>query len=943
MAVLQKRFDTLAFGLTLLVLALNAMGALAADKPLKVFVLAGQSNMQGHASISTFDSLADDPKTAPLLKEMRDKDGKPKVCENVWITSVGCLGDAYSDLKEAKGKLTAGFGAPDDKIGPEFTFGITMEKLLGEPVLIIKTSWGGRSLHTDFRPPSAGPYVLAKETQELWDKHPKGAHGIPKAEDRPKFHAEKAAATGVYYREMIAHTKKVLKDIKRVMPEYDEKQGYELAGFVWFQGFNDYVDGGAYPKQDKAGGYDLYADLLGHLIRDVRKDLKAPKLPFVIGVMGIDGLNGDKKAPMMHFRAAQRKPATLDEFKGNVFVVETAPFWDDDLAAFAERRERVYDRLEQGFRKAKPKPSEPEKETARKKALDEEFKPDELKRLNAGVSNGGYHYLGAAKILAPIGQAFAEALLDPPPAAKPPVKEPAKAPEKPIAAELAGYLLVPHDKVDAKYNAGFSMYVAAWPLLKNYPGPDFQSGLFGTWMFAQFEGKAPKDHYSDIEGGLGWWRDTRFATETPKFIMGGVALNFDEWANGPGAGQGRDWAKPKGKYGVAQLSPWVLWPPDGLNLKQGTSGELFGYGYLPLPLATAKKTTAGKHVPTGDQCWTLFLNTGNFKGPVAFFLPHFWSKPTVEKPEFAGLFLDARPSDPNKAIQMETQHVPAYLATDAKGDRYARVAPTQFPAKADGNAPLIHRVTAYSKAALWDRVKGWFDGGKAVTGEIDATAAGVHTFKGGGGSSWQIYSPDDDKKKRKLPVAGGSFATPVALDDTTYGYKWAIDTVSKDGSLVTLPEYYRLNKDKKGKEKWTAVSAKDIPAETGLARVEFPRRRAAKPQPYVTPDEADSSWKKPGPAAGPFEAKLGDGSVVTYHWYRFADQPALLNADLTAAERETLQKRVEMLHKSWTKDREYLPPPTLGKLADLDPAVLVTPPKGLEVGYVPIVTKQAKE
>ncbi len=27
-----------------------------------------------------------------------------------------------------------------------------------------------------------------------------------------------------------------------------------------------------------------------------------------------------------------------------------------------------------------------------------------------GVSNGGYHYLGAAKILAPIGKAFAEAM-----------------------------------------------------------------------------------------------------------------------------------------------------------------------------------------------------------------------------------------------------------------------------------------------------------------------------------------------------------------------------------------------------------------------------------------------------------------------------------------------------------------------------------------------------
>ena len=125
------------------------------------------------------------------------------------------------------------------------------------------------------------------------------------------------------------------------------------------------------------------------------------------------------------------------------------------------------------------------------------------------------------------------------------------------------------------------------------------------------------------------------------------------------------------------------------------------------------------------------------------------------------------------------------------------------------------------------------------------------------------------------------------------------------------------------------------PRRHSLGRAEAPSK------PYVTPDDADSCWKKPGPAAGPFEAKLGDGSVVTYYWYRFADQPALLNADLTDAERETLQKRVEMLHRKWTKDRDYLPPPTVGKLADLDPAVIVTPPKGLEVGYVPIVTRQA--
>jgi hypothetical protein len=513
----------------------------------------------------------------------------------------------------------------------------------------------------------------------------------------------------------------------------------------------------------------------------------------------------------------------------------------------------------------------------------------------------------------------------------------------PQRGEMAGYLLVPHSKVDAKYNAGFSMYVAAWPLLKNYPGQQFQSGLFGTWMFAQYDGPKPEKIYSDIEGGLGWWRDTRFATETPKFIMGGVALNFVEWANGPGAGKGRDWTNPKGHYAIAQLSPWVLWPPDGLNLKQGTCGELFGYGYLPLPLTSAKKTTAGKDVPTGNQCWTLFLNTGNFKGPLTFFVPYFWSKPTVERPELGGLFLDTRPSEPNKAIQMETQHIPAYLAKDAKGDTYARVAPTQFPAKSAGDAPLIHRVTAYSKAALWDDVQAWFNGGEEASGRIDVRDAAVHTFDGKGAATWRIYRPNTERHNR-VPLAWNSFATPTALDHVTYGYKWAEETVARDGATSTVPEYYRLAKDINGKEQWVVVNPKDVPAETGLAKVTFPQRRTAKPQPYVTPAEADSYWKKPGPARGPYEAVLGDGSVVTYYWYRFADQPALQSADLTAAERETLQKRVEMLHKNWTKDREYLPPPTVGKLADLDPAVLVTPPKGLEIGYVPIVTHQgAKE
>ena len=303
-------------------------------KPLKVFILAGQSNMQGHADLSTFDYVGKDPLTAPILAAMRDAEGKPKVCDKVWISSLGCGGNQYSDMLVKTGKLTAGFGASDSEIGPEFTFGIYSEKMLKEPVLIIKTSWGGRSLNTDFRPPSAGPYQLPKAVQDVWDQHPQGAHGVPKLEDRKKWQEDKDAASGVFYRAMIEHVGKVTKDIKQVCPEYDEKAGFELAGFVWFQGFNDLVDGGTYPN----GNFDEYSRLLSHFIRDVRKDLSAPKMPFVIGVLGVDG---DKN---VNFRKAMAAPADMPEFKGNVLAVDTAPFWDHDIAA-AEPKQGEYNNI----------------------------------------------------------------------------------------------------------------------------------------------------------------------------------------------------------------------------------------------------------------------------------------------------------------------------------------------------------------------------------------------------------------------------------------------------------------------------------------------------------------------------------------------------------------------------------------------------------------------
>jgi alpha-galactosidase len=312
-------------------------GTVAAEaKPLKVYILAGQSNMEGHARIETFDYIGEDPATAPLLKAMRGPDGQPRVCDKVWISYF--TGGQTSG--EGFGRLTAGYGARSDpardggKIGPEFTFGIAMEEAYDGPVLIIKTAWGGKSLHTDFRPPSAGPYEMNASQQRRYRER-----GV----DIEKWKADKAEATGKYYRLMVDHVRKVLADPQRVCPVYDAQAGHDIAGFVWFQGWNDMCDGDTYPDNHKPGAYALYTELMAHFIRDVRRDLKAPDMPFVIGVIGVDGDRA--RGGIAHLRPAMAAPAQMPEFQGNVAAVETAPYWDHAMAALQSKKALADHRL----------------------------------------------------------------------------------------------------------------------------------------------------------------------------------------------------------------------------------------------------------------------------------------------------------------------------------------------------------------------------------------------------------------------------------------------------------------------------------------------------------------------------------------------------------------------------------------------------------------------
>jgi hypothetical protein len=342
---------------------------------------------------------------------MVNEKGEPRAIDDVWIAALG----VKKNQEEKTGPLMMGYGydgGGGNKIGPEMGFGITMREHLKEPILIIKTTWGGKSLFCDFRPPSAGP----------WDFGDGAAQTGPEAD---KTRETRRDDSGEYYRKMVDFVSKVLADIKRVYPDYDPSQGYEVAGFMWLQGVADYGDSATYPKPGEPGSYDEYTRLLACLIRDLRKDFKTPAMPVVIGVLGISGdlrHMDEKLVPWTReFRKAMAAPASMPEFKGNVAAVFTENFWEPKLEElqlrFEDYKKLIDEVKSEQIAGLKEKPSlrrvtltaESEaKLEARRKGI---YSDDEWKLMETGISNAPYHYLGSYKIYSRIGKAFADSLV----------------------------------------------------------------------------------------------------------------------------------------------------------------------------------------------------------------------------------------------------------------------------------------------------------------------------------------------------------------------------------------------------------------------------------------------------------------------------------------------------------------------------------------------------
>ena len=272
---------------------LPAASGLAAEKTVRVFILAGQSNMEGKARNALLDFQATDAKTRDLFAHLRKDDQ--------WIVR----DDVFIKFLDRRGPLTVGFGSPGCT-GVELEFGTMMGEQFDEPVLLIKAAWGGHSLFKNFRSPSAGlpDAMIEKELAEAQKRVRQSNEKDSRNDPLPK-REEFVREYGLSYRNLLKDVRDVQENYEQLFPALAGRP-LELTGFVWFQGFNDIF-----------GAQDEYASNMRHFINDVRKDLQAPQLPFVIGALG---QNGSKPATggMLVVREAQLSMNDVPEFQGNV-------------------------------------------------------------------------------------------------------------------------------------------------------------------------------------------------------------------------------------------------------------------------------------------------------------------------------------------------------------------------------------------------------------------------------------------------------------------------------------------------------------------------------------------------------------------------------------------------------------------------------------------------
>ncbi len=289
-------------------------------RPVQVFVLMGQSNMVGMGDISpetTRGTLTYLTKTEKKYPFLVDPTGQWTTCPDVY----------YYDARVKRGAPLSATANNGRSIGPELGFGYTLARLKLGPILLLKSCTGNRSLGWDLLPPGSQRFTTEGRTYAGYKDTPASwVEGQPK--EPVNWYA------GKQYDDDLANARTALEHIADIYPGY-KGQGYQIAGFVWWQGHKD--QNPVYASR--------YEQNLQRLIRSLRADYKAPNAKSVLATIAFDGWKlAEPGKTIAQAQLNIADPKKHVEFTGTVKCVEARDFWRDASVSPNPRQGYHYNR-----------------------------------------------------------------------------------------------------------------------------------------------------------------------------------------------------------------------------------------------------------------------------------------------------------------------------------------------------------------------------------------------------------------------------------------------------------------------------------------------------------------------------------------------------------------------------------------------------------------------
>ena len=521
--------------------------------------------------------------------------------------------------------------------------------------------------------------------------------------------------------------------------------------------------------------------------------------------------------------------------------------------------------------------------------------------------------------------------------------------------------------------AGFSFYTRIFSLFSPSVGglPEgMQMGMGGTWLTPtniswatlpkdvcacdpkgwpsatkgdQAFGCCEKDTrcsflYETFEGGPGYWIGM-LPTATPKWRVNSAVGCYKDQTSTPLFNFGAPGKPhPCGSMGIAQLSNRMLMAPDGLTFEKGKQG-MVGVAYVRTPF--------GKTAEKDDRnFWTVLVDTGNFAGPLGYFLPEFWGERWDSPTPSPGSAAIGDLGKPGHGLSMgggafEWNTLYNFKDSDSGGYKVPAMA---LPLGPDGQTTLFKDARGYAADDVVTPLEEALAVGKLDPSKIMSGGTPMRCKNGTNNATYRLEGSDP----AHLVTVGSLHTTVDGVDGTA---RWAFQplptprggaaaaaqdptTAGKQGGgeQGELPQYFSANLE--------PMAAADAPA--ALAAAHFPQKKDMGPYDGLSTPPAGNCASSPGPADADLHCvQTTSPSWIGFRWYKFVEQPAFARAKLSATEAEYLQGRVEKLHAmlnsggteagKWIKERG-----TPEQLATVDLAQLVTPPKGFEIGYVPI-------